>query len=177
MCAAFIDRTRVLVEPVAEKRLKTEFKHWLEPSECYIVMEKNPEKSLVIFCDLVNHGIPGFVISRMYPEKIKRRFKLVQTPMLWLSNSETENALNPNDLSKLNYIIQDFSKKSEESVILLDGVEYLITQVGFPTVIKHIEELKDIVVMNNSRLIISLHKGTLSVKECSILEKGATILQ
>ncbi|MBU7017773.1 MAG: PAS domain S-box protein [Theionarchaea archaeon] len=176
MCAVFIDRTRVLVEPVAESMLKTEIKDWLDPAECYLIFEKNPVKSLRIFCDLVTHGIPGFVISRMHPDKIKMKYKLARTPMLWLTQSETENALNPNDLSKLNYIVEDFTRKCEESVILLDGLEYLVTQVGFSPVIKYVEELKDVVVVNNSRLIISFHEGTLSLRERSILEKGCVLL-
>ncbi len=176
MCAVFIDRTRVLVEPVAESLLKTEIKDWLDAAECYLVFEKNPVKSLRIFCDLVTHGIPGFVISRVHPDKIKMKYKLARTPMLWLTQSETESALNPNDLSKLNYIVEDFTRKSEESVILLDGLEYLVTQVGFSTVIKYVEELKDVVVVNNSRLIISFHEGTLSLRERSILEKGCVLL-
>jgi PAS domain S-box-containing protein len=176
MCAAFIDRTRTLVEPVAENRLKTEIRHWLEPAESYIVLEKKAEKSLELFCDLVNHGIPGFLISREYPEKLKRKYKLARTPMLWLSQSEIEDTLNPSDLSKLNYIIEDFTRRSEESVILLDGLEYLVTHLGFNTVVKYVEELKDIIVVNNSRLVIPLHEGTLSPREVSILEKGFTIL-
>ena len=176
MCAAFIDRTRILIEPVAEKQLKTEFKHWLDPSECYLIIEKKSEKALEIFCDLVTHGIPGFVVSRVYPEKLKRRYKLAKTPMLWLSQSEVENAVTPNDFSKLNFIIGDFTKKSGESVILLEGLEYLITQTSFETVVKYVEELKDIVVVNNSRLIVPIHEGTLSLKERSILEKGFTVL-
>ncbi len=176
MCAAFIDRTRVLVEPIAEKRLKTEFKHWLNPAECYIVTEKKPEKSFEIFVDLVTHGIPGFVISRGYPEKIKKRYKLLRTPVLWLSRSGKENAISPDDLPKLNYIIKDFTRKSEESVILLDGVEYLVTQIGFDTVLKFLQELKDLVVTDNSRLIISLHRDTLSEKEYSILERESTVV-
>ena len=176
MCAAFIDRTRVLVEPVAEKRLKTEFKYWLNPAECYIVTEKKPEKSFEILVDLVTHGIPGFVISRAYPEKIKKKYKLLRTPVLWLSRSGKENAISPDDLPKLNYIIEDFTKKSEESVILLDGVEYLVTQMGFDTVLKFLQELKDLVVIDNSRLIISLHKDALSEKEYSILERESTVV-
>lgn len=176
MCAAFIDRTRVLVEPVAENRVKTEIKYWLDSTECYLVPEKKPKKSFEIFVDLVTHGIPGFLVSRVYPEKIRRKYKLARTPMLWLSRSEKENALNPNDLSKLNYIIEDFTRKSEESVILLDGLEYLVTQIGFETVIKYLEELKDIVMVNNSRLVISIHKDALSERECSILEKGFVII-
>ncbi|MBU7047450.1 MAG: DUF835 domain-containing protein [Theionarchaea archaeon] len=177
MCAAFIDRTRVSIEPVAEKQLRTEFKYWLDPLEGYIILEKRPERSFEIFVDLVTHGIPGFVISRMYPEKVKRRYSLVKTPIVWLSRTERKNAINPDDLSKLRYIIEDFTKKSEESVILLDGLEYLTTQTDFETVLKYLQELKDTVVLNNSRLIISLHGETLSSREYSTLEREFTFLE
>ena len=176
MCAAFIDRTRVLVEPVAEDVLKTEFKYWLDPSEGYIVLEKKPKKSFEIFADLVTHGIPGFVISRTHPEKIARKYKLTKTPMMWLSRSGRENAISPDDLSKLRYIIEDFAKKSGESVILLDGLEYLITQTGFEPVLMYMQELKDAVVLSNSRLIIPLHEETLAKREHSALEREFTIL-
>ena len=175
MCGAFIDRTRVLVEPVAEKTLTTKSKHWLEPSRGYLVIEKRPKKSLDIFRDLVTHGIPGFIVSREYPEKIKREYMLLRTPVLWLSRYEIEKTLNPDDLPKLNYIINDFTGKCEESVVLLDGVEYLITQIGFESVIKYLQELKDIMVLNRSRLIIPLHKDAIAAHEFGILEKEFAI--
>ncbi|MBU7019052.1 MAG: PAS domain S-box protein [Theionarchaea archaeon] len=177
MCATFIDRTRVSIEPVAEKQLRTEFKYSLNPLEGYIVLERKPEKSFKIFVDLVTHGIPGFVISRVYPEKVKRKYNLVKTPIVWLSRTERKNAINPDDLSKLRYIIEDFTKKSEESVVLLDGLEYLTTQTSFETVLKYLQELKDTVVLNNSRLIISLHRETLTSREYSTLEREFTILE
>ncbi len=177
MCAAFIDRTRVLIEPVAEKSLPTELKFALNVSECSIVTEVKPKKSFEIFVDLVTHGIPGFVISREFPEKVKRKYKLEKTPTVWLSKSQVDFAVDPNDLSKLMYILENFTKKSSESVVLMDGLEYLITQNGFDAVLKYLHELKDMVVLNNSRLIIPLHKEALSVREYSILERGFTILE
>jgi PAS domain S-box-containing protein len=177
MCAAFIDRTRVLVEPAAESSVHTELRYNLDVAEGYIVKEKKPKKCFNIFIDLVTHGIPGFIISRTYPEKLKRKYKLLRTPILWLSKSEVKNAIDPTDLSKLVYIIEDFTKKSEESVILLDGVEYLITQTGFENVLKYLHELKDLIVMNNSRLIIPLHSETLSLREYSLLERDFTVLE
>jgi hypothetical protein len=177
MCAAFIDRTRMLVEPVAEKALTTEIRHWLDPSEGYIIREKRPDRSLEIFSDMVTHGIPGFIVSREYPEKIRTKYNLVKTPMLWLSRSEMEKTLNPDDLSKLSYIIQDFTRKCEESVVLLDGLEYLTTQVGFMTVVKLLHELKDTAVVNHSRLILPLHVGAVSDQEYGILEKEFVVLK
>lgn len=176
MCAAFIDRTRILIEPVAEKTLRTEVTHWLDPLEGYIVIEKKTAKSFEIFVDLVTHGIPGFVVSREHPKKIRRKYNLVRTPVMWLSRSKIENSITPNDLPKMNHIIRNFTQKSEESVILLDGLEYLITQISFDVVIKYLQELKDLIVLNNSRLIIPLHRNALTDKEYSILEKEFTIL-
>ena len=176
MCAAFIDRTRMLLQPVAEERLKTKFDHWLDPAECYIVGEKRPEKAVEMFCDLTTHGIPGFIISRAYPEKLRRKYKLTKTPMLWLSRSEVGHTISPEDLPKLIYIINDFTRKSEESVILLDGIEYLMSQTSFNTVLKFLQELKDIITMNNSRLIVPVYKDTLPVKVYSMLEREFFVL-
>ncbi len=177
MCAAFIDRTRISVEPVAEKTLKTELKHWLDTAECYIVTERTPKKSFEIFVDLVTHGVPGFIISRQFPEKVRKKYELRRTPVMWLSRSEMENTLNPDDLHKLNYIIEGFVRKNGGSVILLDGLEYLVTQNSFQAIMTCLYELKDIVVMNNSRLIIPLHKNAVALQEYSILEREFTVLE
>jgi len=176
MCAAFIDRTRVQIEPVAENHLQTEITHQLTPREAYLILEKTPEKSFEIFVDLVTHGVSGFVISREYPEKIKEKYHLVKTPMLWLSRAEQEIAINPDDLPKLIYIIEDFTRRSEESIVLLDGLEYLISQNTFDTVLKFLQEVKDIIILNRTQLILPLHKDTLSQKEFSTLEREFTIL-
>jgi PAS domain S-box-containing protein len=176
MCAAFIDRTRVLLEPVAEKKLKTELKTWLDSAKCYVILEKKPKKSFGIFVDLVTHGIPGFAISREHPEKLKRKYTLVRTPLMWLSRTEMENTINPDDLSKLMYVVGNFTRKSEESVILLDGVEYLISQTSFKNVLGFLQELKDIIIKDNSRLIIPLHRETRSLEEYSTFEREFTII-
>lgn len=177
MCGAFIDKTRTVIEPVVENTLKTKIKHTLDPMEGYIVLEKTPIKSFDIFVDLVTHGISGFVVSREYPEKLKEKYKLLKTPILWLSRSEQENTINPDDLPKLSFIIEDFTRKTTESVILLDGLEYLVAQIEFETVLKYLHGLKDKILLNNSRLIIPLNKETLSLKEFNLLEREFTIVE
>lgn len=177
MYASFIDRTRILVEPVAEEESQTKPRYWLNPMETYTILEERPQWSLEIFCELVTHGVPGFVISRAYPERVREKYELVKTPMVWLSQSEVENSVTPDDLFKLQYIISDFTRKSKGSVIFLDGLEYLITQNNFEKILECVQELGDIVASNNSRLLISLHKDTLSPEEYSMLEREVTILK
>jgi DNA-binding NarL/FixJ family response regulator len=176
MWGGFIDRTRTIIEPVPEKMLQTEFKHWLDPKKGYIVLEKEPKKSFQIFMDLVTHGIPGFIVTREHPENLKQKYKLLRTPVLWLSRSDAENTISPDSFSKLIYLIKDFTKKSEESVILLEGLEYLIAQIGFEIVLTYLHELKDTIVMNNSRVIIPFHKETIPDREFSMLEKEFVLI-
>jgi PAS domain S-box-containing protein len=176
MCAAFIDRTRFLVKPMAETLLKTECTHWLEPMDAYIIREKKPEKTLEIFTDLVTHGIPGFIISREHPERLRQRCNLVNTPVLWLSRTKGKNTINPDDLPKLHYIIEDFTRKCHESVVLLDGLEYLITQNDFASVLNYLQDLKDVVVLHNARLVIPLHVEALPADQLSLLEREFTCM-
>jgi len=176
MCASFIDRTRISFEPSVENNLETRSKFELHPTEGYILEEIKPEKSFEVFIDLVTHGIPGFVITREYPEKIMGRYNLVKTPIVWLSQSEKHNSVSPTDLSKLNYIIQDFVRKSEESVILLDGIEYLVAHIGFLPVLKFLHSLRDIIATGNSRLILPVFKETLPSQEFSMLLKEFTVV-
>ncbi|MGC1121817.1 MAG: DUF835 domain-containing protein [Candidatus Methanofastidiosia archaeon] len=177
MCAAFVDRTRLLAEPVAENGFPTDLKYELEPGEGYVIMEKKPEKAFEIFVDLVTHEIPGFVISRTHPEKIKRKYNLLKTSMVWLTRSQVEQGVDPNDLSKLIFIIRNFTRRSEQSVVLLDGLEYLMTQNGFEAALRFLRDLKDTIVLNDSRLIVPLHTDTLSVKELGLLERELIVIR
>lgn len=177
MGTTFFERTKIVIESIPEKTLKVKNKNWQNPSEIYIVVEKDPEKSLTMFCDIVTHGIPGFAVSRIHPENLRRKYELVQTPMVWLSESWGENTTSPDDLSKLNYMIGEFIETSTESVILLVGLEDLITQMNFEKVLMYLQELKDFIALNNSRLVIPLERGILSLREYSLLEREFIVLE
>ncbi|MFQ5891878.1 MAG: DUF835 domain-containing protein, partial [Candidatus Methanofastidiosia archaeon] len=82
-----------------------------------------------------------------------------------------EESIDSQDLSKMNHIIGEFLKKAEDSVVLLEGIEYLITENDFERVLKNLHTLKDYVVLSNSRLIVSLNPNTLSERELSLLER------
>ncbi len=175
--SAFIDRTTIRIEPMAEKKMQTTPKYRPDPTESYIVLEKRCEKALEIFYDLVTHGTPGIVVSRVHPERLKERCTLTQTPVVWLSQSERGNTVTPNDLYRLAYALERFTRRSTRSVILFDGLEYLMTQTSFEKVLMYVQELKDIATVNNSQLIVPLHKDALSPREYGLLQREFKILK
>lgn len=107
----------------------------------------------------------------MHPKKVRVTYGLQKTPILWLSTVGTEDAIDPKDLAKINHLVNQFLKRATDSIVLLEGIEYLIIQNNFEKVIKALNSLNDYITISGSRLLVPVSPKTLSEKELSILEK------
>lgn len=136
-----------------------------------LVEEEKPQKSLELFLNEIKKGSQGLYISRTNPKQIKSGYDLGDVKILWLTDSLTEQDSVPPELEKLFALLNDFIEKNEKSVILLDGVEYLITHNNFEQILRLIQGIKDRVGICNSRLIIPINPQTLSRKEIALLER------
>ncbi|MBU7018751.1 MAG: DUF835 domain-containing protein [Theionarchaea archaeon] len=169
--ASFVESTRFLVSPAVENTLKSEMKYQIEPGESYLVENHDPAEAFDIFMDAVTHGIQGFSICRIHPKKVRGKYGLKKTLILWLSTIEAEDSIDPRDLAKINHLLSEFLKRATDSIILLEGIEYLIIQNSFEKVIKAMHSLNDYITLFGSRLLVPVSPRTLSEKELSILEK------
>jgi len=50
----------------------------LAPGACYLIKEKKPDLSYRLFSMLTRGGTPGLVITRQYPERVRRTNHLAQ---------------------------------------------------------------------------------------------------
>ncbi len=78
----------------------------LERSFSYLVEEDKPETSYSLFLNAMMKGMKGYCITRNYPAKIRSRFDLKDTPVVWLSNVGRENTIRPKDLEKLSLTLE-----------------------------------------------------------------------
>ena len=115
-------------------------------------------------------GSKGYCITRNYPVKIRGKYDLGETPIIWLSNVGKEDSLRPKDLEKLSYSLEQFLSQGQ-GVVLLDGLEYLITNNNFLTVLRFVQSLRDQVAINNSIMMMVLNPSTLDDNELNLLEK------
>jgi PAS domain S-box-containing protein len=172
--AEFIERTRLVVEPEVEKQVSTPLKYDLEPREVYIVEEERPEKAFDIFTDLVKHGFKGFGICRTHPQKVREKYALERTPVMWLSEIESKQLeqVGPQDIPKLTYVVSEFIKRAQPAVVILEGVEYLMVQNDFKTVLKLLHTLTDYVVTSQSILILPINPKSLPVHQHVLLRRA-----
>ncbi|MGD9963453.1 MAG: DUF835 domain-containing protein, partial [Thermoplasmata archaeon] len=143
----------------------------LERSFSYLVEEDKPETSYSLFMKTLSKGMKGFCVTRNYPAKIRTKFDLKDTPVIWLSNVGRDNAIRPKDLEKLSLALEQFLSQPNGGVVLLDGLEYLITNNNFITVLRLIQSLRDQVAINQSILLMAVNRSTLESHQLNLLER------
>lgn len=136
----------------------------------YLLREERSTNAYKLLKRHIESGRKGFCVTRNYPEKIREMYSLGDTPILWLSNVGTKDSVRPKDLEKLSLSLEQFLAK-QGGIILLDGLEYLITNNSFITVLRLIQSLRDQVAINRSILIMPVNPDTMSSNELNHLEK------
>jgi CBS domain-containing protein len=166
-------RSKLQLEPKMEDTVvSTPPVHDLEIGKTYLFLETKPEKSMRAFEDMVKHATPGLLITRDDPLFVRKKYGLEKTPIIWLTNSSpTGEFIDPHNIVGLSLTINDYMINAEKSVVLLDGMSYLITQNQFDTILGLMQYLRDNSVKNNATLIIPLNPKTLEAKELELIKQ------
>jgi predicted hydrocarbon binding protein len=175
-CMHRIVKNPLYVKPEAESA-EGDVENELDICTGYLVKEEVPDRSYDIFKDWVTHGHQGLCITRDFPAKIRKKYGLEKTPIIWLSTSDTENTVPPQNLSALFYHIENFLKKSENGILLLSGLEYLITHNSFQSVLKFIQLLNEQIAIREAVLIVPVSPMTMEEKDLKLFERELTILK
>src|SRR5437867_11559771 len=115
---------------------------------CYLVEEKKPDLAYRLFKQLVPDPLTGIVITRLYPDRVKRERALpTDAKVLWLSHTPGEDNHNPTAIGTLAKTISRFIEDhGGEAVVLLDGLEYLIVNNGFLQTLMFVEHVNEFVM-------------------------------
>ncbi|MFQ6060219.1 MAG: DUF835 domain-containing protein [Thermoplasmata archaeon] len=167
-----------LLIPVPEAYLKTEKTYDLPRGYSYLVEESAPNLSFEVFKDLVTHGNQGLCITRTMPEKVRSMYRLEKTPIIWLTrvavNPET---LRPYPVGKISETIQHFIRAGKNTVVLLDGVEYLITHNDFKSVLTSLQDLNEHIAQHDSILIMPVDAEAMEAKQFALLRRDLRMIE
>ncbi len=150
-----------------------------EAGKTYLFKEDRSAGARRLFFNTLKTGCFGLYITRTNPEQIKKElfeevdFDSFDThlSMKWLTNSLSgSNSVSPEpDILFAN--ISDFIDKNKSSIVLLDGIEYLISHSNFDQILRFIQGIKDKIGLRKSCLILPVNPQTLSEKEVALLER------
>ena len=164
-----------VVDVLKSPRIKEEEsmrKYNLDLGYSYIIKEEIPDQAYDIFVDAAKHGVPCLCVTREYPEKIKDRFDLKAVPFLWLSmDQEKVYARDPTNVALLYSDLKTYIAENRGCMVLLTGLEYLISQNGFPKVLKLLQHINDKIAVTDSVLLTSISPLTIPEADLKMLEK------
>ena len=174
---SFLSKKKVTPAEGMEKTRRSAKKYELRRGLSYLVKEQKPDRSFDIFVDQVTHNIPGLCITRQYPATVRQEWGLEKTPIIWLSNQLGKVYVNPSNIGILGDTVIRFIEKADDSVVMIDGVEFLIVNNGFDKVLKMIHRVTEVVMEYRSRLIISVDPRALDTRELALLERNMEIIE
>lgn len=144
----------------------------LEDGHCYIIEEEKLDKSLRLFTDTLGKGYTGLCITRTNPKHLKGVTEMEDVNIMWLTDKESETeATIPAVLERIMYEISDFLRQVEQGVLILDGIEYLISNNGFDAVLRFIRRMVDEFSESKSVLLVAVSPFTLKERELKIMER------
>ena len=144
-----------------------DFKH------SYLVKEPKPIISLNIFNSMIDEGVSGLCITRANPTEIRVKYQFQETPIIRLTRNriDAETCVDPSNITRLSVEISKFIQNTPRGVILLEGLEYLISQNNYPIILRFIQLLNDKIMLGNSCMIIPLNPLILKENELHMLER------
>jgi len=151
----------------------------VEERTSYLIEEPKPVLSLKIFDQELRKGRKGLCITRETPKRLRNKYKWQGLPIIWLTNNnlETEHCIDPTNLSRLSIEIVNFIKESKNGIILLEGLEYLISQNSYHILLHFIQLINDKIMLSDSIILIPLDPKILTERELHLLERDMKLYE
>lgn len=191
--------TAMQVKPEPEIVKQEGFRAYDIPRGIYVVEEDRPDSAFSLFSDLVTlpltpkADIPGtessatatlefliphgLVVTREYPVGLRDKYRLQVTPIIWLTESLGERRIAPTSLTVLTDTIMRFMESNPNSIVLIEGVEYLATFNELKKVLRMLDQLNETAWVTKSRLLLALNPAAFDQKDLALLERDRTVLK
>lgn len=144
---------------------------------CYLVKERRAEVGFALLRRLVAQGRPGLVVSRRHPTKLRREEGFEGVRLVWLSHTPGEGFHNPTALSGLTRLVSGFIQEHGPSVVLLDGLEYLLLNNDFVRTLLFVEHVNEFVMQHPAVVLIPVNPEALEPRELALLERNLESLE
>jgi hypothetical protein len=191
--------TALIVDPEVESAKRSGFRAYDIPRGPYLVEDEKSDSAVKFFSELISLPlrpdadlpvseesasatleflIPrGLMVTREYPENIREAFNIQVTPIIWLTEMPGERRVAPTSLAVLTDTVIRFMESNPNSIVLLEGIEYLITFNEFKKVLRHLDSLNETTWITKARLLIATNPKAYDEKELALLERDRKVVR
>ena len=143
-----------------------------DDGEAYLISDTNQaEAGFELAVEALISGREVYCISRVFPPKARNKNPLLKgTKMAWLSDTTVKSGSEDFDIFspkrpdfELSRSLMDFFKNHERGLVMIHGIEYLISQTDFSTIEKFLQKMKDVAVTNRSVILCPVNPNALGI--------------
>jgi hypothetical protein len=152
----------------------------LKPGNIYLIDEHDilvsgviPSKSIELLEARVESGSPGLYVTRSNPKQVQGEVGLRGVDVVWMTDSSASSGgyKTVYSIEHLSIELTKFIKSKPKASVLLDGLEYLISNTGFDVVLPFIQSMRDFVSTTEAVVIIPINSGAFDPHELSLLSR------
>lgn len=139
----------------------------LEPGASYI--SESHDRCFKVFAELSLHGVSGMCFVRDDPEMLVNKYGFKTENLMLLSSRSIKGFEALNNLQDISRTISSLLKEGSSPVILLDGIEYMISLFGFDIVYSFLQEKKFDILEADAILLVPIDILTLDERQKALL--------
>lgn len=147
----------------------------LNSGDTYLIRD-DFERAYKVFSENMKSGSKGLIITREYPPKVREKFGLEKTRIIWLTSEMDNSQPTINNIQDISILISDFAQKTDRGVILLDGIEYLVTNHGFESTIHFLQSKRSQIEKTGNILITPILIEALQPQQAKLIERETKTL-
>lgn len=141
-----------------------------------LIESKDTRPAYEMFIQELSKGKEGMIVTRTHPDQVRETYEIGSSRTLWLCSQPGADRVDPLGLSILQNILLEHMRDKKNGVILLEGVEYLVSENSIDKVLRLIYTLRDAAVISGAKLIMPLDTSTLSIKDQALIEREFTVM-
>jgi hypothetical protein len=128
-------------------------------------------------CKKYRSRTQGLMITRQYPKDVRTSYYLQTTPIIWLSSVQGDENMDPAKLSLLSDFLVAFMERSQNGMVLVDGIEYLVTSNDFARVLRAVDRWTEATMTSTTRLIITIDPRAFEPRDLAMLERNKEVVR
>ncbi|MDD1747351.1 MAG: DUF835 domain-containing protein [Methanomassiliicoccales archaeon] len=150
----------------------------LSEGHSYLLEEERPDAAHRILLNKAREGYSALGIVRSHPKSLRAKAGSADVTLLWLTDRESaQEKTIPPSLERMVSIIEAFIEEKKRSIVLLDDIQYLVSNTNFDGVVRFLRSVVDSVTERNAIFMVSLSPESLKPQERSILEREMEVLR
>ncbi len=167
-----------LLDGIPETIKLPEFYYLLRSEGAYVIEEfGRPIHLLKSLENLLKFGFSCIYITAVYPPNLQRGHAIKNAKFIWVSRQEELGSIKPSDLDLIRDAVSEFLNENKRGAVFLDCLEYLLMANDFSQTWIFLKDLRELIAVNQGRLIFSVDPRTLDKQKLALLEREATVIR